>query len=68
MTKFTKAFEAGFAAKKEEIQQMGFAAARDKFNIECPVGVKWEGSAEGLEYCNGEMAALEEGIAKGLHR
>lgn len=68
MTKFTAAFDAGFTAKQEEIRDMGFAAARDKFNIDCPVGVKWEGSAEGLEYSKGEMAALEEAISKGLHR
>lgn len=60
MTKFTAAFEAGFAAKKQEISEMGFAAARDKFNIDCPVGVKWQGTQEGLEYCKGEFAALEQ--------
>ena len=68
MTKFTKAFDDGFQAKKEEIAEMGFAAARDKFNIDCPVGVKWSGSAEGLQYSNGEMAALEEALSKGLNR
>lgn len=59
MNKFNPAYDAGFSAKTLEIEEMGFVAARDKFNTECPVGVKWEGSAEGLEYCKGEMAALE---------
>ncbi len=68
MTKFTKAFEAGFSSKAQEIQDMGFAAARDKFNTDVPVGVKWQGSAEGLEYAKGENAALEDAIQKGLHR
>lgn len=68
MTKFTAAYEAGFAAKKKEISEMGFHAARDKFNIDCPVAVQWTGSAEGLEYSKGEMAALEEALSKGLHR
>ncbi len=68
MNKSTPAYNAGFATKKQEISEMGFAAARDKFNIECPVGIKWQGSAEGLEYSKGEMAALEEAVAYGLHR
>lgn len=68
MTKFTAAYEAGFDAKKQEISEMGFSAARDKFNIDCPVGVKWAGSAEGLDYSKGEMAALEEAVSKGIHR
>lgn len=68
MTKFTKAFDDGFSAKWAEIKEMGFSSARDKFNTDCPVGVKWTGSAEGLQYANGEMAALEEAISKGLNR
>lgn len=68
MTKFTASYEAGFAAKKQEISEMGFSSARDKFNIDCPVGAKWTGSAEGLEYSKGEMAALEDAVSKGLHR
>ncbi len=68
MNKSTPAYTAGLAAKKQEITEMGFIAARDKFNIDCPVGVKWAGSAEGLDYSKGEMAALEAAIAHGLHR
>lgn len=68
MTKFTKAYEDGFSAKRREITEMGFAAARDKFNVECPVGVKWAGSQSGLAYANGEMAALEYAVSKGIHR
>ena len=68
MTKFTKAFESGFSNKRLEIEEIGFAAARDKFNSDCPVGVKWGGSQEGLEYAKGEMEALENAIAKGFDR
>lgn len=68
MNKSTPAYNAGFAAKKQEISEMGFSSARDKFNLDCPVGVKWVGSVEGLEYSKGEMAALEEAVSQGLHR
>ena len=68
MTKATTAYNAGFAAKKLEIEEIGFSAARDKFNIDCPVGVKWSGSPEGLDFSKGEMAALEDAVSKGLHR
>ncbi len=68
MNKSTPAYNAGFAAKKQEISEMGFFAARDKFNLDCPVGVKWTGSAGALEYCKGEMAALEEAVSQGMHR
>lgn len=62
MNKFNPAYDAGFSAKTLEIQEMGFEAARDKFNVECQVGVKWEGSLDGLEFCKGEMAALEKAL------
>lgn len=68
MTNLTKEFDDGFNAKMLEIREMGFVAARNKFNLDCPVGVKWEGSPAGLEYCKGEMSALEDAISKGLHR
>lgn len=68
MNSFSGSFDAGFNSKKLEIECMGFHAARDKFNLDCPVGVKWQGSPEGLQYANGEMAALENAVAKGLHR
>jgi len=31
-------FTKGFEAKKVEIEEMGFVAARDKFNMENPAG------------------------------
>lgn len=68
MNKSTPAYNAGFAEKKQEISEMGFHAARDKLNMDCPVGVEWTGSVEGLEYSKGEMAALEEAVSQGLHR
>jgi hypothetical protein len=58
------AYYAGYDAKKEEIAAMGFDAARDKFNAENPVGQKWEGSAEGLQYANGEFQALSDSLSK----
>lgn len=64
MNKFSPAYDAGFSSKKAEIDAMGFEAARDKFNIDCPVGVKWSGSQEGLDYSKGEMAALEQAAPK----
>ena len=68
MEKTNAAYNNGFAAKKLEIEEMGFSAARDKFNRDCPVGVKWSGSREGLDFARGEMAALEDAVSKGLHR
>jgi hypothetical protein len=47
----------GFEAKTEEIKQMGFTAARDKFNLEHPIGCKHE-TADGHWYSHGEFDAL----------
>jgi hypothetical protein len=58
------AYYAGYDAKKEEIAAMGFVAARDKFNEENPVGQKWSGSAEGLQYTQGEFQALCDNLPK----
>lgn len=52
------AYFAGVDAKNFEIKEMGFEAARDKFNLEYPVGQKWQGSADGLDYSKGEFDAL----------
>lgn len=62
--KKTDAYYKGYDAKKEEIAAMGFEAARDKFNAENPVGQKWTGSAEGLQYAFGEFQALVDTSCK----
>lgn len=56
------AFYAGYESKVAEIAQMGWAAARDKFNLENPPGQKWTGSADGLAYAHGEFQALSDYI------
>lgn len=58
MTIKTPAFLAGFDAKNVEIDAMGWAAARDAFNVANPPGQQWTGSAEGLAYAHGEFQAL----------
>ena len=61
MNKSSKAYNAGFSAKKEEIKLMGFEAARDKFNLENPIGCKHE-TLEAYEYAEGEMDALMQSL------
>ena len=56
------AYYAGYEAKMEEIGGMGWDAARDKFNLDYPVGQKWTGSMAGLEYSHGEFQALVDTI------
>jgi len=55
----SEAFHKGLESKREEIQEMGFFAARDKFNMDNPAGVKWTGTEQGLQFALGEMEALE---------
>lgn len=54
----TEAFHKGYDAKVEEIQTIGWVAARDKFNGENIPGEKWCGTPEGLQYAQGEYQAL----------
>jgi len=54
-------FAAGFAAVKEEIAAMGFPAARDKFNMENPVGHEFSSFAARM-YAEGGMQALVEAL------
>lgn len=54
---FQPHFTAGFDAKQEEIKWMGFEAARNKFNMDNPVGYK-PSSPSAYYYAEGEMAAL----------
>ena len=51
-------FDKGFADKMSEIREMGWKAAREKFNSDVPTGIPWDGSSEGLEYAKGEFRAL----------
>lgn len=57
MTTKPDAYFAGYEAKKAEIAGMGFEAARDKFNIENPVGINYA-TANGSWYAYGEFDAL----------
>lgn len=52
------AFNKGFESKSAEIKGMGWEAARDKFNIDLPPGVKTSISSLGLWFCKGEAEAL----------
>lgn len=54
----SEAFHKGLESKRVEIREMGFAAARDKFNQENPAGRKWQGTTEGLQFALGEFEAL----------
>jgi hypothetical protein len=55
-------FAAGFAAVKEEIAGMGFDAARDKFNLDNPVGHNFS-STNARMYAEGGLQALVEALA-----
>jgi hypothetical protein len=57
MTDF--AYNAGFSAKAEEIFEMGFEAARAKFNIDNPIAGCYASKA-GEMYARGERDALLE--------
>ena len=59
MTHSNTDFAAGFAAVKEEIAAMNFAAARDKFNMDNPVGHNFSSTAARM-YAEGGMQALVE--------
>ena len=50
-------FTKGFEAKKVEVEEMGFVAARDKFNMENPIGES-HGSLGAFYYASGEAEAL----------
>lgn len=52
------AFAKGRDAKNAEIREMGFVAARDKFNMDYPRGEKWSGSLPGYHYAKGELQSL----------
>lgn len=56
----SEAWYKGYESKSLEITEMGWEAARDKFNAEYPTGEKWKGSHDGLSYAKGEFRALEE--------
>lgn len=54
----SEAFHKGFESKQSEIREMGFEAARDKFNLDNPAGQKWQGTTGGLQFALGEFEAL----------
>jgi hypothetical protein len=55
---FAADYFAGYQSAMQEIAQMGFAATRDKFNLDNPVGVKM--STPAYYYAKGQMQALFE--------
>jgi hypothetical protein len=59
-TEFTAEYWAGFEAKAQEIKSMGWQAARDKFNLDNPIGANM--SMAGFYFAKGEMQALAEAM------
>lgn len=55
-----KSFFDGYDYKMAEIIGMGFEAARDKLNIDYPVGKKYKGYSEGFYFMQGEAQALTD--------
>jgi len=55
-----KAFEKGFQTKAEEINEIGWNAARDKFNMENPAPrhTPKDATPEGEAYLQGENEAI----------
>ncbi len=58
------AYFSGYEDKVEEINGMGWTAARDAFNVANPPGQPWTGSVDGLAYAQGEFAALHDNLNK----
>lgn len=59
MNRNTNAFHAGREAKVLEIREMGFEAARQKFNADNPRDQQ-PSSIEAFHYAKGELEALLE--------
>lgn len=59
-TEHQKDFDAGYNAKQAEIREMGWNAARDKFNMDNPHGQN-PSSLGAYYYADGELQALEDG-------
>ena len=55
------AYAKGFEAKSLEIREIGFVAARDKFNAENPTNVKYS-SLAAYHYAKGELEALVKAL------
>lgn len=53
-----QAFCNGYETKMVEIKEMGWEAAKDKFNMDFIPGKPWTGSTLGLEFAKGEFEAL----------
>ena len=53
-----KSYFDGYDSKVNEINGMGFDAARDKLNLNYPCGEKYSGSADGFYFMHGEADAL----------
>ena len=55
----TNAYYAGYDAKKEEISGMGWQAARDKFNLDNPIGIQHQSKASEHYAAGGFQALLD---------
>ena len=53
-----KSYFNGYDSKVNEINSMGFDAARDKLNLDYPCSEKYSGSADGFYFMHGEADAL----------
>ena len=56
-----KAFNKGFESKRDEIKEMGWVSARNKFNADYPPGkpLPEDMSAEGRAFAFGEYEAID---------
>lgn len=57
-----KSFFDGYDAKVAEINSIGFEAARDKLNVDYPVGEKFKGSSESYYFMQGAGQALSDNL------
>ena len=60
----SKAFYNGYESKVNEIQGMGWEAAKDKLNLDYPPGEKYNGSIERYNFMQGEGEALSNYMNK----
>lgn len=64
----SKAFYNGYDSKVNEIQGMGWCAARDKLNLDYPRGERYKGSLESYNFMQGESEALSNYMNKGTYK
>ena len=55
-----KSFFNGYDSKVAEINSIGFEDARDKLNLDYPIGEKYKGTSEDYYFMQGEAQALSD--------